>query len=80
MFCRNAIQNFVFRSTFVRGLQTSPLFQLNKQEDKESVVEFRDISKDRTKEVPVETSKRYLKSVAYKQTYGDLPVWVSLNI
>ncbi|XP_002133135.2 28S ribosomal protein S18b, mitochondrial [Drosophila pseudoobscura] len=31
--------------------------------------------KDRTQVIPVETSIRYLKSVAYKETYGDDFVW-----
>lgn len=31
--------------------------------------------KDRTKQIPVETSIRYLNSLAYKQTYGDHLVW-----
>lgn len=32
--------------------------------------------KDRTVQIPVETSIRYLKSRAYEQTYGKEPVWV----
>lgn len=31
--------------------------------------------KDRTNKIPVETSIRYLKSAAYKTTYGDEFVW-----
>uniref|UniRef100_A0A1B0DM12 Small ribosomal subunit protein mS40 n=1 Tax=Phlebotomus papatasi TaxID=29031 RepID=A0A1B0DM12_PHLPP len=31
---------------------------------------------DRTKVIPVETSIRYLRSAAYRETYGDQPVWV----
>ncbi|XP_017081374.1 28S ribosomal protein S18b, mitochondrial [Drosophila eugracilis] len=31
--------------------------------------------KDRTTVIPVETSMRYMKSSAYKQTYGKDPVW-----
>jgi len=31
--------------------------------------------KDRSKLIPVETSIRYLKSAAYKQTYGEDFVW-----
>lgn len=31
---------------------------------------------DRTKIIPVETSIRYLKSSAYKETYGEEAVWV----
>ncbi|XP_011194129.1 28S ribosomal protein S18b, mitochondrial isoform X1 [Zeugodacus cucurbitae] len=30
---------------------------------------------DRTQVIPVETSMRYLKSAAYKETYGDQLVW-----
>ncbi|XP_015113871.1 28S ribosomal protein S18b, mitochondrial [Diachasma alloeum] len=32
-------------------------------------------SKDRRKPMPVETSIRYLASEAYKETYGEAPVW-----
>ncbi|EDW90496.1 28S ribosomal protein S18b, mitochondrial [Drosophila yakuba] len=32
-------------------------------------------AKDRSKAIPVETSIRYLKSAAYKQTYGEDFVW-----
>ncbi|XP_063973221.1 small ribosomal subunit protein mS40 [Diachasmimorpha longicaudata] len=32
-------------------------------------------SKDRRKQMPVETSIRYLASEAYKETYGEAPVW-----
>ncbi|XP_034951049.1 28S ribosomal protein S18b, mitochondrial [Chelonus insularis] len=34
-----------------------------------------DPTKDRRNPIPVETSIRYLASSAYKQTYGDEPVW-----
>lgn len=33
-------------------------------------------SKDRSQIIPVETSMKYLKSRAYKQTYGNDPVWI----
>ncbi|CAL8143727.1 unnamed protein product [Orchesella dallaii] len=42
--------------------------------EKEKVA--RHLSKDRTKIIPLESSMRYLKSAAYKETYGDSPVWV----
>ncbi|CAK9817017.1 28S ribosomal protein S18b, mitochondrial [Anthophora plagiata] len=32
-------------------------------------------SKDRSQVIPVETSMKYLKSSAYRQTYGNDPVW-----
>ncbi|XP_055681277.1 28S ribosomal protein S18b, mitochondrial [Lutzomyia longipalpis] len=31
---------------------------------------------DRTQVIPVETSIRYLRSAAYKEAYGEQPVWV----
>ncbi|CAG0884927.1 unnamed protein product [Darwinula stevensoni] len=34
-----------------------------------------DSSKDRTVQIPVETSMRYMTSEAYKETYGDHLVW-----
>lgn len=48
----------------------------NQQPDKTQQREKEDSSIDRTKIIPVETSIRYLKSSAYKQTYGEDPVWV----
>lgn len=39
-------------------------------------LETRDITKDRTQVIPLDTSLRYLKSEAYRQTYGGQPVWV----
>ncbi|KFM59911.1 28S ribosomal protein S18b, mitochondrial, partial [Stegodyphus mimosarum] len=44
----------------------------NDQEKKPAI----DPSKDRTKIISPETSIRYMKSKAYKTTYGDEPVWV----
>lgn len=37
--------------------------------------ELKLLSKDRSQKIPVETSIRYLKSSAYKQTYGNNLVW-----
>lgn len=37
--------------------------------------EIKKQQKDRTQVIPVETSMRYLKSAAYKETYGDQLVW-----
>lgn len=42
----------------------------------EAPVEYRNITKDRHTQVPLEKSLKYLKSNAYKVTYGDEPVWV----
>merc|ERR1712168_1751058 len=32
--------------------------------------------KDRTRQIPVETSMKYMESVAFKKAYGDEPLWV----
>ncbi|XP_049787410.1 28S ribosomal protein S18b, mitochondrial [Schistocerca cancellata] len=40
------------------------------------VTEQKHASKDRTREIPVETSIKYIESKAYSQTYGNDPVWV----
>ncbi|CAH0404732.1 unnamed protein product [Chilo suppressalis] len=46
--------------------------QVDTNEGEKSV----DPTKDRTTNVPVETSMKYIQSAAYKQTYGESPVWV----
>lgn len=51
------------------------LCSTNAGDSKQGYVEFRNITKDRSSSVPVETSIRYLKSEAYKTTYGEEPVW-----
>lgn len=64
-----------------RGFKSwSPLFseetaivESNEDEEKKPVIDPR---KDRTKIISPETSIRYMKSAAYKTTYGDEPVWV----
>lgn len=55
---------------------SSALNNIKPQADEPTIVQTREITKDRTQTVPLETSLRYLKSAAYKQTYGDKPVWV----
>lgn len=77
MFSLNIVTNSLRRSIF------QPRFPLintviNQKfcSENVSVTEFRLITKDRTEPVPVETSIKYLKTDAYKVTYGDEPVWV----
>lgn len=47
------------------------------EEDKESdwLANYTGDPKDRSREIPVETSMEYLKSDGYRQTYGDKKVW-----
>ncbi|CAG9771744.1 unnamed protein product [Ceutorhynchus assimilis] len=76
-----AVSSFSFRTVFAniigkRELATTPIkFQQQNPADLPKV-EMREITKDRTEKVPVETSIRYLKSPAYQQTYGNEAVWV----
>lgn len=67
-------------SAFVRNISISGARNCQEQsEDKEKAekeVEPIDPAIDRSKIVPVETSIRYLKSAAYKETYGEEAVWV----
>lgn len=50
--------------------------QSEDKETKEKEREPVDPAIDRTRIIPVETSIRYLKSAAYKETYGEQAVWV----
>lgn len=66
----NVISKVIFKRQFA---SSSVLFQ---QTPETPIVPTREITKDRTEPVPLETSIRYLKSAAYQQTYGTEPVWV----
>lgn len=66
-------QNVLLKTNLIRSICTSSSLNCSK---KEQVIDFREINKDRTQEIPLEASVRYLKSAAYKQTYGTDPVWV----
>jgi small subunit ribosomal protein S18b len=58
-----------FTTVAVKGSQNG----LNNEQPQ---LEVREITKDRTKQISVDTSIRYLKSAAYQQTYEGQPVWV----
>ncbi|XP_015431424.1 PREDICTED: 28S ribosomal protein S18b, mitochondrial [Dufourea novaeangliae] len=69
--------NLITKVIPVRFIHPTILQQVNEknsvgQEKPQSDVSS---SKDRSKVIPVETSIRYLKSNAYKETYGNFPVW-----
>lgn len=69
---RSLIQKIV-RSDFRVGVRLYSDHNENNDEEKAEVSV--DPTKDRTKIIPVETSMKYLQSKAYKETYGDKPVW-----
>jgi len=56
-------------------LQMSGETDENKQGEDKSPVKPIDPSKDRSVPIPPEVSMKYLESNAYKETYGDVPVW-----
>lgn len=66
-------------SAFIRNLSISFTrhceVRENPEESEEKTEEKVDPAIDRTRIIPVETSIRYLKSSAYKTTYGEEPVW-----
>ncbi|XP_063902100.1 small ribosomal subunit protein mS40 [Zophobas morio] len=72
------VRNFLQKTFWTRALTTSATLKNNQEttNKEERQLEVREITKDRTKQIPVETSIRYLQSAAYRQTYGDQPVWV----
>lgn len=85
MFSLNILANTLRRSALqTRYLNVNTVSIVNqvsrdfcsKTESPESITEYRNITKDRTQIIPLETSIQYLKTNAYKLTYGDEPVWV----
>ncbi|XP_067001514.1 small ribosomal subunit protein mS40 [Anabrus simplex] len=66
-------KNKNFQSRF---LNLGSLLSQEKGKEEEGDKVVRDPSKDRTKIIPLETSLRYLASDAYRETYGNEPVWV----
>jgi small subunit ribosomal protein S18b, mitochondrial len=64
-----------FSSAFVRNISVTSARYCEEHTKKEET-EVIDPSIDRTRFIPVETSIKYLKSAAYKETYGEEPVWV----
>lgn len=75
MLALSIIRNSVSRANLCRSLQISAALRNTEIKDKPKL-EVREITKDRTQEIPVETSIRYLKSAAYQETYEGKPVWV----
>ncbi|XP_026757351.2 28S ribosomal protein S18b, mitochondrial [Galleria mellonella] len=65
---------FLIKRIIIADFRTSLRFYSD-QIDNPSEEQPVDPTKDRTKIIPLETSMRYLESKAYKQTYGDNPVW-----
>lgn len=76
MFPLSLFKNSFSRINIQRCLNFSTIFRNAQPPVEERKLEIRDITKDRTQEIPLETSLRYLKSEAYRQTYGGNPVWL----
>lgn len=68
-------KDILLKTNLLRAFSSSSQIR-NSSKQEEQFIEYREPNKDRTQEIPLETSKRYLKSSAYKQTYGTDPVWV----
>ena len=69
-----------YSSALIRNISTTSARYCDKHENPQkanpNAKNLDESAIDRTKIVPVETSIRYLKSSAYKETYGEEPVWV----
>lgn len=59
----------------VRALHVCSVLKNQEKSQNEPILEVKGITKDRTLEIPVETSINYLKSLAYQKTYEGQPVW-----
>ncbi|XP_018562938.1 28S ribosomal protein S18b, mitochondrial [Anoplophora glabripennis] len=76
MFSVSLIRNVLPKALWARQLSSTAILKSETVNDKPTL-EIRGITKDRTQKIPVETSIRYLKSAAFKQTYEGQPVWVA---
>ncbi|KAK9888438.1 hypothetical protein WA026_000686 [Henosepilachna vigintioctopunctata] len=74
MFSATVFRSIITKPIWSRGLFVSSV-STNGNKSSDSPLEYREITKDRSQIIPVETSIRYLKSAAYQQTYGVDPVW-----
>ncbi|XP_017772127.1 PREDICTED: 28S ribosomal protein S18b, mitochondrial [Nicrophorus vespilloides] len=74
MFAIASKQSTLIKAVLRRGLHTS-LPGLGSKKPPEQLLTLHGINKDRSEEIPLETSLRYLKSKAYTKTYGEDPVW-----
>lgn len=75
MFSVFLLRNTVSKSFWCRTLLTSPTLRNEIKTVDEIPLEVKNITIDRSEPVPVETSIKYLQSVAYQKTYEGRPVW-----
>lgn len=74
--------NRSFSSTIVLNTADEDSIERDEEEEDTEVNSEEDFinryldPKDRTREIPTETSIKYMESVAFKTTYGDNPVWL----
>lgn len=75
MLSLSVLKQVLIKPHLSKAISTFSILKQKASED-QPVLEYRDITKDRTEKIPVETSIKYLKSVAFKKTYECQPVWV----
>lgn len=73
MFALQCLRNSITKPLWSRSFSVSSVLRNDIKDN--IILEHRDVTKDRTQIIPVETSIKYLKSLAYQQTYGSDPVW-----
>lgn len=67
--------NAISKPLWSRCFVTSNILRNNSNVEDESAIEVKNITIDRTQVIPVETSIKYLQSLAFKKTYEGHPVW-----
>lgn len=70
------LKNTVTKPLWARSLSLYSTNRIQKEAEEQQNLEVRGVTRDRTEQIPVETSIKYLKSLAYQKTYENKPVWV----
>lgn len=75
MYSLSLLRNIVSKPFWSRPLLTSTALRNQSNSEDEITLEVKNITIDRSEPVPVETSIKYLQSLAFKKTYEGHPVW-----
>lgn len=75
MFPVSILRNVTSKPLWLRRVITSTSSRNQSNTEDEIPLEVKGITIDRSEPVPVETSIRYLQSVAFQKTYEGHPVW-----
>lgn len=74
MFSVSLLRNVVSKPLWSRSILKSAALR-NETTSNEIPLEVKNVTIDRSEAIPVETSIKYLQSIAFKKTYEGHPVW-----